>query len=86
MGEESGMGFLNGTLFYTVPAERAVEMVEVSINTDHYREAVKYRYRENIDPRILNATSLSEASPSGEFAKRNALITGTGRSGTTYLW
>ena len=82
--ENMSNGILSGSLFYTVQGERAFALARVSIDLEAYADAVKYRNQSNIHPQVLQASSL-ERGEKHRFPKGETLITGTGRSGTTYL-
>jgi hypothetical protein len=75
--------YLKGLLFYDVQAERAVEVAKLSLDMEQYFDSVKFRYRQNIATSVLNATSLTKSVSNQK--RISTLITGTGRSGTTYL-
>jgi hypothetical protein len=75
--------YLRGLLFYNVQRERAVEVAKLNLDMEQYFETVKYRNHQNIALTVLNATSLTKSDRSQK--RISTLITGTGRSGTTYL-
>jgi len=83
---------ISGLLFYTVQGEHAFALARIYINTLSYAHSVRYRNHTNIDPRVRNATSLTREEDDTLTIKKmesvrpvQTLITGTGRSGTTYL-
>jgi hypothetical protein len=73
---------VTGLLVYTAPGESAMAVAKLSLNFQHYLNTVKYRLRSNIDPMVINATNVKKSiSPN----RLTTLITGTGRSGTSYI-
>jgi hypothetical protein len=84
--KESPSDSLTGLLFCTVQGERAFAMARFSLNTTLHKNAVPYRNQARIDSDVLQASSLKRNSALGTtFPSGSTLITGTGRSGTTYL-
>jgi len=79
--------FMAGHLFYAVKGGQSIAVSALSLNITAYLNAVPYRHRDNIEKDVLNATALALApdQKDGEFKRVTALITGTGRSGTTYM-
>ena len=77
---------LNGLLFYAVQGERAIASAEVYINLTSYHLITNSRNISQISSNIATATSLYRESDHliGNIVSP-VLITGSGRSGTTYL-
>jgi len=76
---------LSGLLFYAVQGERAIAMARILINIEAYTKIVQYRDHKRIHPDVLEASSLERNEPKHNFPRGKTLITGVGRTGTTYL-
>lgn len=76
---------LSGLLFYTVQGEQALASAYLSINVTDYLTAVRYRDQHNVEASVLNSTSIRSKSGVPSPRRNTTLITGTGRSGTTYV-
>ena len=78
---------LSGVLFYSVKGEGGFAAAGLSIDVSEYLQTLRFKNHSNIDDLVLRASSLKlpSSSTSDQGSHRQALITGTGRSGTTYL-
>lgn len=79
---EDDSGRLSGLLFYAVRGEGGIAHARLSVDLDKYQRVVANRLPGNIDQRIVTASSFEKAS---DVASGKVLVTGTGRSGTTFL-
>ena len=81
--QDSPLDSLNGLLFHTVQGEQGIAVARISVNTSQFQNAVRFRNKAAIDARVLEYTSLVKQQRQTNATR--LLITGTGRSGTTFL-
>ncbi|KAI2491538.1 hypothetical protein MHU86_23015 [Fragilaria crotonensis] len=77
-----GESELRGILFFTVRGELAIGAARLQINLAQFWDATRYHNHTNIDDLVFRSSSLS-AHPNA--FQRPLLITGVGRSGTTFV-
>ena len=83
--EDEAENQLKGTLFYTLAGEQAIGASSLRIDLDAYFHlAIPFRNQSNIDPLVYDSSSLS-SNQDDDVKERPLLITGVGRSGTTFV-
>jgi len=81
-------GVLEGMLFYSVKGEGGFAIAKMSLDLVSFFATQRFKDQSNIHPLVLRTSSLHHpvGSPQTPGIKiKPSLITGTGRSGTTYI-
>jgi len=78
---DEGESELKGTLFYTLYGEQTIGASKIKVNLNQYHNSVAFRSPDRIDTLVFESSSLADQEGAQE---RPLLITGVGRSGTTF--
>ena len=75
---------LRGWLLYVVKGEGGIALSKIELDLSTYLTMVDPYFSRHIPQEIVNASSLA-TNDSSDFSLKQALVTGTGRSGTTFV-